>query len=477
MKLGLSCIMALFAIAMPVWGQSADTPSAREIAELKEQIERLSNQLNSLEARYAASQDLQLERESMAEAEKATSPKVTLDGGGLRVRSVEGAFEHRVRLRLAHDFAWFSQDRSLKRALGEELDGTDFRAARIQLQGKLWEDFTYTGEFDFVGQTGADSPKFRDVFLQYNAIPFFGENTLSFRAGHFREPFSLDELNPIVTRQFMETPLLNVFAPSRNAGVQLSGAFFGEPSARRMTMAVGFFRETDDWPSSNDSDDRGWQVTGRVTGLPYYADEGRRLLHAGAAFSHRDPDGARLRYGLRPESRLALFRYADTDNLPVGFRLRDARADNVNLYGLELAGVFEGFSFQSEYIRSAVDTVLGGNLNFDGYYFQAGYLFTGEHRPYRHASATFGAPKPLRPFSWRGEKRGWGAWELVARYGAVDLNAGPVRGGEHRSLTFGLNWYLNENVRLFANYTRNDIEHDLYKGSFDMFATRIQLEF
>jgi len=52
-----------------------------------------------------------------------------------------------------------------------------------------------------------------------------------------------------------------------------------------------------------------------------------------------------------------------------------------------------------------------------------------------------------------------------------------MRGGEHESLTFGLNWYLNPNVRVSANYIRNDIEHDLYDGAFDVFQTRLQLEF
>lgn len=477
---GLS--LAAAGIASAAWAQPPGTPTPAEVAALREQVETLTRQLNQFEARYAADKDTIVEKvdavQSKATEKKDGLPVVSLGDGGLRIKSADGAFETRIRLRLAHDFAWFSQDSELKQALGNEQDGTDFRYARIALLGKLWNDFSYTAEFDFAGQDGGDTPKFRDVYLQYNGIPYIGDNAFDLRIGHFKEPFSLDELNAITDRQFLETPLLNVFAPSRNAGVQISDALLGAPKQERLTWALGAFKETDDSPSSNDSDeDQGYQITGRVTGLPIYADDGRKLLHLGLAYSHRNPDGARVRYGLRPESRLALFRYADPDALPRGFRLQDAVADDVNLYGLELAGVYGPLSVQSEYIRSDVDTQLGGDLTFDGYYVQAAYLLTGEHRPYRHDSGRFENPKPKNPFKLKGEGKGWGAWEVAARYGAVDLNDGPIRGGEHTSLTLGVNWFLNQNVKIAANYIHNEIDHDLYKGDFDVLQTRFQFEF
>jgi phosphate-selective porin OprO/OprP len=394
------------------------------------------------------------------------------------VKSDDGAFEHRVRVRLAHDWAWFNQDNELERALGEEQDGTDFRFARILLQGKVWSDFTYNAEFDFAGQNGEDSPKFRDVYFQYNGVPYGGERTFDLRVGHFKEPFSLDEQNSVTTRHFVENPLLDVFVPSRNAGFLVSDALLGEPKAERFTWAIGAFKETDDLPSSNDSDeDQGYQITGRVTGLPYYADEGRQYVHLGAAYSRRNPDGAVVNYAARPESRIALFRYVNPDAFPTGFRFRDTRADDINLYGLELAGAFGPLSFQSEYVRSDVDTELGGDLSFDGYYVQAGYLLTGEHRPYRHDTARIENPVVKHPFKLRGEERGWGAWEVAARYGAVDISDGPVRGGEHSSLTLGVNWFVNQNVRITTNYIHNEIDHDLYEGDFDVVQTRFQFEF
>ncbi|MCL4218842.1 MAG: hypothetical protein KJ052_17805, partial [Candidatus Hydrogenedentes bacterium] len=419
----------------PVRGQETqndtgalDVPaSAAQVESLRQQVYELNKQLRQLE--------VQLEEDKKTEAEKAKQlPKIKVDSDGLAIGSADGAFQLRVRARAGYDIAWFDQDDELVRAVGDEQDGTGFRFARIRLQGKLYDDFNFLTEYDFAGESGEDTPKFRDVYLEYTAIPYGGGREMSFRAGHYREPFSLEELTPIPYRTFVERSLANVFVPSRNAGLQLSDALLGEPKKERLTWAVGAFKDTDDWPSGNDSDeDQGYQITGRVTGLPWYSDDGRKLLHLGVAYSLRNPDGARVNYGVRPESRLAQFRYIDPDNLPQSFRLRDARADDVDLLGLEAATVLGPFSLQGEYIRSDVETTFGGDLAFDGYYVQASYFLTGENRPYRNDRGSFDRVIPERNFNWK-MRDGWGAWEVTARYSSVDLSDRPIWGGEQDSI-------------------------------------------
>jgi len=472
-------IAVLLAGSSAAWAQAPaePPPDPQEIQALQEQIQDLERRLDGLWKRY----DTDQQETAKKDAEKAkTTPKVALGQDGLKISTPDGAFEAKVGLRLIHDFAWFSQDDELKNVFGDEQDGTGFRAARLVLQGKVFSDLQYQAEIDFAGQTGADSPIFRDVFLQYNGIPYGGDLAFDIRAGHFKEPFSLDELQSVFDRSFQEKALVNVLVPSRNAGIQLSDALIGEPKKERLFWQLGAFKDTDDLPSSNDSDeDQGYQITGRLAGLPYYAEDGRKLVHLGAAYSRRNPDGARLPYAARPETRLSLFRYANTDSafLPGGFRLQDARADNVNLYGLEAAAIFGPFSFQSEYIRSDVETTFGGDLTFDGWYAQAGWVITGENRIYRHDVGRIQKPTPERPFSFRGETRGPGAWEVLARYGEVDLSDRSIYGGEHAAATLGLNWYLNKNFAITWNYTHNEIEHPLYGGDFGVFQTRIQLDF
>ena len=472
-------VAVLLAGGGAAWAQAPaePPPDPAEVEALKQQIEDLERRLDGLWKRYDT--DQQEAAKKSADSAK-TTPKVSLGDGGLRITSGDGAFENKITLRLIHDFAWFDQDSELENALGDEQDGTGFRAARLTLSGKVFEDITYQAEIDFAGETGGDTPKFRDVFLQYNGIPYGGNLAFDARVGHFKEPFGLDELNSIFDRQFQENPLLDVFIPSRNVGLQLSDSLIGEPKKERLIWQVGVFKETDDIPSSNDSDeDQGYQLTARLAGLPYYANNGRRLIHVGAAYSLRNPDGAALPYGLRPESRLSLFRYVNPDGglLPTAFRLGSARADDLNLLGLELAAIFGGFSFQSEYVRSDVDSTFGGDLTFDGWYAQAGYVITGENRFYRHDSGRIQRPTPARPFGFKGEKRGPGAWEVAARYGEVDLSDGPIRGGEHASATLGLNWYLNRNLAVSFNYIHNEIDHPFYEGDFQVLQTRFAFEF
>ena len=120
--------------------------------------------------------------------------------------------------------------------------------------------------------------------------------------------------------------------------------------------------------------------------------------------------------------------------------------------GLEVAGVFGPFSAQAEYFNADVSRDNNmSDVDFDGYYAQAGWFITGESRPYSGKSGKFGRVKPKSPFDLK--KGGTGAVELVARYENLDLNdAGAgVTGGELDIITGGVNWHINNNVRLMAN--------------------------
>src|SRR5690606_41744917 len=83
---------------------------------------------------------------------------------------------------------------------------------------------------------------------------------------------------------------------------------------------------------------------------------------------------------------------------------------------------------------------------------------TGEDASYR------GVAKPSSPFN--PGKRGWGAWELVGRYGELDVDDGAfplfadpaVSARRAQTWTVGVNWYLNSNLKLVANYLQTS--HD-----------------
>jgi phosphate-selective porin OprO/OprP len=500
---GRQCLLAALALV----GSSAFVraeeapPSAAEVSALRAQVEALSQRLAELEARLAATP-------TAAEAEgpspsappdgEATAPPAApepaagpaADGAvrafagpeGFGLATADGRFRLRVGGRVAFQTAWFDQDEALRRLVGTEYDGFGFAFARIRLQARLWERIAAQLEFDFAGEDGAGTPRFVDTFIEFQDIPYGGERGFDLRLGHFYEPFSLEELTSSSDLWFNARSLANVFSPKRNAGLRVSDAWLGEAGRERLSLAVGVFKETDDWPSANDSRfTRGYQVTSRVTGLPWYADEGRRLLHVGLAYSRRRPNDFRLGYAVRPESGLANYRYVDPDALPAGFRLRDARVRTVDLYGGEIAWLHDRLSLQAEWILAQVSTSRGGDLALHGHYAQAGVFLTPDHRGYEHADGTMGGVRPARPVRLRlaadEGPRGWGAWEVLGRWSAVDLNDGWLRGGEQSAATLGINWFLNANARINLNYTRTWVDHDLHTGAMDLLQAHFQVEF
>jgi phosphate-selective porin OprO/OprP len=373
---------------------------------------------------------------------------------GLNLETDNKRFKVKIGGRIQNDWAWFDDNRELDIVFGDQEDGTEFRRARLFVEGTMYDDYSFKAQYDFAGND-ADTD-FKDVWLAANKVPYLGQ----VKIGHFKEPFSLNELTSSKYNPFMERGLPNAFAPGRNTGIQISNSAFD----KRLSWALGVFRETGEY--GNGMDDGGYNVTGRVSGLPWYKDGGRKLLHLGAGYSHRNVDGG-WRYRARPEAHLSSVRYVDTGTF---------QADDVDLYNAELALVYGPLSFQTEYTKVEADTLLGGDETFDGYYAMASYFITGEHRPYKKGAGTFDKVKPKNNFGF-GEGKGWGAWELALRYSTIDLDDKWVRGGEEDNFALGVNWYLNPNMRVMLNYVKSDIDHIFFDGDIDVLQSRFQIFF
>lgn len=96
-------------------------------------------------------------------------------------------------------------------------------------------------------------------------------------------------------------------------------------------------------------------------------------------------------------------------------------------------------------------------LTHDAWQTTFSYLITGE-------DASYGAVKPKEPFNPKGG--GWGAWELVARFSAMNLDddtfTGAATGTRFANIAtsaksanawgLGVNWYLNNNTRFAMDY-------------------------
>jgi phosphate-selective porin OprO/OprP len=225
-----------------------------------------------------------------------------------------------------------------------------------------------------------------------------------------------------------------------------------------MTWAVGGFRDADNF-GNGFGDDSLYNITGRITGLPWYEDGGRHLVHLGLSYSHQFRNDDSIRYRRKPEADLFGVNLVDTRLAfpgPTGTTTTDLRTDGVNLLNPEFALVVAPFSLQGETIHSFVDTTTGDNPSFYGLYIYATYFLTGEFRSYKLAEAAFDRVRPNHNFL--SSDGGWGAWEVLARFSRLDLDDGVARGGVLNDVTLGLNWYLNPNVKVMLNYVFADRE-------------------
>jgi phosphate-selective porin OprO and OprP len=448
-------VLGVAVLAWPIALQAQDL-TEREKAML-ERIEALEKRIVALESKAEGPAPKieegveNLEKSVAQEAEASENDLRAYWKGGLRLETANKDFQVRLGGRLQNDFAWFDDDDSLRFFFGDQEDGAEFRRSRLYVRGTLYGDFSFKIQYDFAG----GDADFKDVWLAANNLPYLG----TLKVGHFDEPFSLNEITSDNTITFMERALPTVFVPGRNMGVALSNTAFNQ----RMAWTVGLFRTSDDY--GMDRSDGGYSLTARVTGLPWYEKEGRRLLHLGTAYSHRNVDGP-LRYRQRPEAHLSSVRFLDTGAF---------QAEDVDLYNAELALVYGSLSLQGEYFLSEVDTAMAGRERFDGYYAFASVFLTGEHRPYDKFGGVFGKVNPKRNFTLR--KGGAGAWEVAARYSQLDLGDDFFLGGEERNWTLGLNWYLNPQIRLMLNYGIADIDHVFYEGDIETLQMRVQTVF
>jgi phosphate-selective porin OprO and OprP len=399
---------------------------------------------------------------------------------GLNIQSKDGKNKIKLGGRIQTDFASIS---SPKRSLVDQIEaeqgnnlvgfGTEFRRARLFIEGTVYKIFQFKAEYDFAG----GDAKFNDVWLGVKDVPGVGH----IRVGHQKEPFSLEELTSSKYITFMERALPNVFSPGRNTGIRLHNTAL---KSKRLWWGFGVFQEADDYGDGfNNHQD--WNITARVAGTPFYQDEGRKLLHLGFGYSHqfRNANQFELRYRQRPECHITDVRPLTTT---AGGTPR-INANSIDLINPEIALVWGPFSLQGEYIWSFVNAsrqynpfdpatnenlfLPGSNPTFHGGYVYASFFLTGENRKYLLSDAAFGRVKPRRNFDLEG---GWGAWEVGFRYSYLCLNSkvssdpnppAPgvarvgVRGGIENNYTVGVNWYPTPNIRWMLNYTYADIDN------------------
>jgi len=332
-------------------------------------------------------------------------------------------------------------------------NGTSIRRARFAVKGQI--DENWYGEFDMDLANGL--VELKDAIIRYTGIP-----NLDLQVGNFKENFSIQRNTTSRYLQFMERPMVcSALTPSRHLGINAKYA------KDWLWLSAGAFTQevagSEEWTNVADNNkdfgrNAGYSLTTKVVFRPLYKLD-NASLHIGAAYSYRTTkvsqatgEWGTYRASARNSTSINRKKYLDTNNLK-GY-------DHNNLWTVELAGHWDGLRYEAAYVGDNVRFNDGGvqAINLSGWYAQAGYLLFGGRQRY---DANGGKYTKIKP------GRNWGDLELCFRYEFVDLNA-PARnvfGGSAEAYTVGLNWWVNNNVKMQINYQYNN--NDRYANGKD----------
>ncbi len=340
-------------------------------------------------------------------------------------------------------------------AYGPIDSGLGFRLGVVYAAGRIGS-LNFSAGIDLGADPGIDSAWIEGA---KGGLEVWGRFIGKLRIGFVGEPFSLERQASSYNSTFLERALpVQSIAPGYNLGTLIHNS----RKDGRLSWAAGIFSvgQTAEKSASRSL----LSITGRVTCLPVYRDEGRKLIHVGLSASSRSPTGSDVRYFSRPEARYVDI-LADTGSFS---------ASHVTLLGVEAATVKGPLWASGEIIRSGVSAANAGNPAFHGGYVQVGWFLTGESRPYETNGGHFGRVLPLTKYSGGNpfKKRNSGAWEVAGRISYVDLDDGSIRGGTLTDITAGLSWYANSTFRVMLNYIHTTPNHD--RGSANIVLMRVQ---
>lgn len=318
--------------------------------------------------------------------------------------------------------------------------GGYMRRNRVTFEAFLLRHWYVRARYGFNGFTGLD---FADLFVEWSGLSAGNASAPTFRVGQLKEPITLDWMNNAKWPTFAERGMVTTsIVPGRTPGFRVHGNGFD----RRLSYQVGAFLVGESRLTTNRQGDDAWAVTGRVTGLPWVSKRHeKRLLHVGLAASHRWRLD-KVQYGSRLE----------TWRGPEAISTGEIEAKSVTVGAAEAFYQDGRFSVLAEGALTHVRQVGGETTNFWGGYIQASYFLSGPGINYSRGFGVFGRVRP-RCTVFCPAKRGWGAFEVAARYSVLDLDEGPLPGGRAWNITLGVNWYARDNIRVTVNYIHSNV--------------------
>jgi phosphate-selective porin OprO and OprP len=374
-----------------------------------------------------------------APAASAAVATVIAGADGFGLRSEDGSFNLRIRGGVQYDGRFFVADEA-----GAATDQFQVRRVRSDIQGTLHRDYEFRVNLDYSGSR----VDLLDAYINAGFTP-----ALQLRAGKMKGPVGLERLQTPFAMSFAERALPTSLVPNRDIGVQLHGTFAGGAAE----YALGLFNGVSDGGSADADDADSKDINARVFVRPFRLAGVKALegLGLGVSGTHGRQSGAAAAPGVasfRTGGRELFFRYRADGTLP-GTVVLDGTRTRISPQGTWYHG---NIGAMGEYVRVTHRVRRGDearDLTNSSWQVTGSYVLTGEATSFRGVT-------PRRPFDAR--KGDWGAWEVVARANALEVDptgfpvfADPSRGAQSATgYGVGVNWYVNRAVRLLLNYER-----------------------
>jgi len=381
--------------------------------------------------------------EAKARAAAAAAPTVTATRDGLNVRSADNAFTFRLRGYVQSDARFFG-------AKGPVAPGSStflLRRVRPIFEATAYKYFGLRLMPDF----GNGQVVLYDAYVE--AKPTAAVNL---RVGKFKPPIGLERLQSATDVRFVERGLPTSLVPNRDVGVQL----FGDLAGSRVQYQLGAFDGAPDAAIADGDASTGKDVVGRVFFRPFATISAAPDVGLGVAASSGTERGTLTATALpsyKTTGQLPLFRYR-ADGTAANTVIAEGRRTRVSPQGYLYAGpvgVLAEYVRSTQHVRRATTV---GALTTQAWQVSGGWVLTGEHESYTGIT-------PDHPLDG-GSTSGFGALELVARYGVLttDPDAFPTfadpatQPRRARAAGVGLNWRLTRGIVFETNYERTRLD-------------------
>ena len=361
---------------------------------------------------------------------------------------------------------------------GNMPNAAGFRELRIGASGSGYDSFDYKVEFAFHQRGGTVS--LTDNWMGIKNLPLLGY----VRAGHFKPETGLYYTMSPSNASAMEyiTPT-NVFGLGRRIGISSENLFAND----RIRLFFGVFQGAATADARYlDEDNQGQTVNLRLTAAPWFAQDGKCVLHLGGHWEYVGTDSKSFDRVLNSRTatfsaRPGTFSWADAT-----LRTGTFANDYSHRGGVEFAYQNGRFSTRSELHAGSFSADGQPGRHLYGAYVELAYFLTDDFRSYNLKSGLFGAPKvkqnfhPFNRCDWN-LVDGFGAWQAVFQWGYTDMEdwrGGTNIGGHQNDFVAALNWFWSPQMRWVFEYvhSRQNVGADHLRPSQDIFGTSLRYD-